>query len=142
MRRGDWRFPVDKIHRPNAGSMLGQRLGQWTNIDPALGQCLVHAGLYKCRLYDNLILCYVVVQEITQLGPNKKNEEHHCLQSNDYLHKRLECSMQPGYNSKDRQIDHNLLRYFYIVSTYPLYFDDPARHSEIDSTRYDASLTF
>ena len=50
--------------------------------------------------------------------------------------------MQPGYDSKDKQIEHNLLRYLYIVSTYPLYFDDPARHSEIDSTRYDASLTF
>ena len=32
-------------HWLNAGSMLGQRRRQWTNIDPPLGRCLIFAEL-------------------------------------------------------------------------------------------------
>ena len=28
---------ANKIYRPNAGSMLGQRRRRWSNIEPALG---------------------------------------------------------------------------------------------------------
>ena len=31
-------FPVNTIHRPNVGSMLGQRRRRWPNIEPTLGQ--------------------------------------------------------------------------------------------------------
>ena len=37
--------PANTIHCPIVGSMLGQRRRRWTNIDPALGQCLVFAGV-------------------------------------------------------------------------------------------------
>ena len=37
-------FPANTRHWPNAGSMLAHRLRRWSNIDPALGQCLVFAG--------------------------------------------------------------------------------------------------
>ena len=36
--------PANTIHCPIVGSMLGQRRRRWTNIEPALGQCLVFAG--------------------------------------------------------------------------------------------------
>ena len=36
--------PANTIHCPIVGSMLGQRRRRLTNIEPALGQCLVFAG--------------------------------------------------------------------------------------------------
>ena len=36
---------VSTIHWPNVGSMLCHRLRHWPNIEPALGQCIVFAGM-------------------------------------------------------------------------------------------------
>ena len=36
-------YPANTIHRPNVGTMLGQRRRRWTNIVPALGWCIVFA---------------------------------------------------------------------------------------------------
>ena len=37
-------YPANTIDCAIVGSMLGQRRRRWTNIEPALGQCLVFAG--------------------------------------------------------------------------------------------------
>ena len=44
----DHHHPAGTRHRPDDGSMLGQRRRRWTNIDPSLGQCLVFA--WQCPL--------------------------------------------------------------------------------------------
>ena len=38
------RDPANTVQCPIVGSMLGQRRRRWTNIETALGQCLVFAG--------------------------------------------------------------------------------------------------
>ena len=43
--RGSRTIPANKRHWANAGSMLGHRLRRWPNIDPALAQCLLLAGM-------------------------------------------------------------------------------------------------
>ena len=41
-------FPANTVHWPNAGLMLARRLRRRPNVNPALGQCIVFAGLlYK-----------------------------------------------------------------------------------------------
>ena len=44
MRYG-WLFPANTRTSPNAVSMLAHRLRTWLNIETALGECLVFAGL-------------------------------------------------------------------------------------------------
>ena len=44
-------IPVTTIHRPNVGSMLGQRRRQWPNIEPTLGRCIVHMFLRSIWLW-------------------------------------------------------------------------------------------
>ena len=46
-------FPANTGHLPNAVSMLAHRLRRWTNIETALGECLVFAGLapFEFRVY-------------------------------------------------------------------------------------------
>ena len=34
-------IPVNTTHRPDDGSMVAQRRGRWSNIEPALGRCIV-----------------------------------------------------------------------------------------------------
>ena len=41
-------FPANTMHQPNAGPMLVHRLRRWPNIVPALGWCIVFAGLTGC----------------------------------------------------------------------------------------------
>ena len=43
-------IPANTRHSPNAGLMLAQRLRRWSNINPALGDRLVIAGLLGCHL--------------------------------------------------------------------------------------------
>ena len=38
--------PANSKHLPNAVSMLGQRRRRWANIETALGECPVFAGIY------------------------------------------------------------------------------------------------
>ena len=41
----DSRFPANTGHSPRAVSMLAHRLRRWPNIETALGECPVFAGL-------------------------------------------------------------------------------------------------
>ena len=42
------KFPANKTHRPNVGSMLERRRRRRANIDPTLGGCVVCAGKPVC----------------------------------------------------------------------------------------------
>ena len=48
---------ANTMHSPNAVSMFGQRRRRWANIETALGECLVFAGIY----YMKYIRCSRVV---------------------------------------------------------------------------------
>ena len=38
------KYPADTRHSPKVGLMLAHRLRRWSNIQPALCECLVFAG--------------------------------------------------------------------------------------------------
>ena len=38
--------PVSTVHRPNVGSMLGQRRRRWANIEPTLDRCIRLTALW------------------------------------------------------------------------------------------------
>ena len=40
----EWFTQQTQLYQPNAGLILGDRLGRWPNINPALDQCVVLAG--------------------------------------------------------------------------------------------------
>ena len=40
-------IPANTIHSPDVGSMLGQRRGQFPNIEPTSGECLGLLGIIK-----------------------------------------------------------------------------------------------
>ena len=47
---GDAVSPAKTAHSPNAVSMLGQRQRRWPNIETALGEQLVFAGILIMRI--------------------------------------------------------------------------------------------
>ena len=49
-------FPENTIHWSNAGSMLGRRRKWRANINPALSQCIVFAGLHVGAVTQKLCL--------------------------------------------------------------------------------------
>ena len=48
-------YPANTRHSPNAVSMLAHRLRRWSNIETALGECLVFAGRLSCDRKEPLI---------------------------------------------------------------------------------------
>ena len=47
--------PVSAIHRPNVFSMLAVRRRLWSNIEPALGQCIVVTGTAHIKNDDPVL---------------------------------------------------------------------------------------
>ena len=61
-------FPVNTIHQPNVGSMLGQRRRRWPNIEPTLDQCIVLIGLVLLYFYFIIITQFIVEHNMFSCG--------------------------------------------------------------------------
>ena len=51
-------WPANTRHPPNVGPMLGHRRRRWTVIGPALGKCLVSAGIWMTSGHPAWPVCW------------------------------------------------------------------------------------
>ena len=58
---GKCHHPANRRHRPDVGTMFGQRRRQWPNIGPTLAQCLVFAGICSHPVQSIITLkCHMI----------------------------------------------------------------------------------
>ena len=55
---------ANKRHSPNAVSMLAHRLRRWTNIQTALGECLVFAVMFRTNASSGIELARILCNYI------------------------------------------------------------------------------
>ena len=68
------REPADTRHLNNARLMFGQRRRRWPNINPALGQCLVHAGYLVLTI--NLFVSRILWFNRLMLSQRRTVDQH------------------------------------------------------------------
>ena len=68
MHRARTTLPNNTRHSPDAVLMLDQRRRRWTNIETALGKCLVFAGCVLARIFHTHIYHHTAVHMIAAHG--------------------------------------------------------------------------
>ena len=60
-------YPASTLRSHDADSMLGQRSRRWTNIEPALSQCLVLGSIHAAVAPHAVYIVYVSVHSTSKL---------------------------------------------------------------------------
>ena len=60
--------PANTGHSPDAVSMLSHRRRRWVNIETAMGECPVFAGVYLTGVIDMRCGCDAIIAGVTGAG--------------------------------------------------------------------------